>query len=108
MCAQAMQAAGMKGPYHYVYKTYDWECILKLGVGVKGTSAAAGAAAGKYGPGLAARGLSAAGAPVVGAYAGMAGTALAEVASGPLGIMASLLGAGAYLAEKCECNPGKK
>jgi RHS repeat-associated protein len=34
-CAAAMQAAGLQPPYYYEYKTYDWMCLLKLGVAGK-------------------------------------------------------------------------
>jgi len=108
MCPQAMAAAGIQPPYTYTTKTYDWKCILKLGITVKGTSAAAGYAAGKYGPGLLARGFAAAGAPVVGAYAGAAGTTAAAISSGPIGITFTLGGAAAYLAGECECKAGQK
>jgi RHS repeat-associated protein len=106
-CRLAMQAAGIKGPYSYVYKKYDLTCMLKLGIFVKGSSAAAGVAAGRYGPGLAARGLSAAGAPLAGAYAGAIGTTAAEIASGPIGITFSVVGAASYLLNECECNAGE-
>ena len=107
MCVLSMQAAGIKGPYAREYKTYDWICLLKAGVLVKGSSFAAGMAAGQHGPGLAARGLAAAGAPVLGAYAGMAGTTAHALASSPAGITVSIMGALYYLNEKCECKGGR-
>ena len=107
-CPQAMQAAGIQPPYEQKTMTLDVECMAKLGITVKGSGAVAGAYAGKYGPGLVARGLSAAGGPTAGAYAGAAGTTLAEISSGPIGITASILGAVGYLAKECECKAGQK
>lgn len=100
-----MKAAGLQGPYFPQTTTgrYSMPCLLKLGFGVKGTMAAAGGAAGKYGPGLAARAVGTAAGPVAGAYVGMAGTTLAEMASGPFGITFSIAGAASYLTKQCKC-----
>lgn len=106
MCVISLRAAGFKGPYSREYKTYDWKCLLTAGILVKGSSFAAGIVAGQYGPGLAASGLSAAGAPTLGAYAGMAGTTAHAIASSPVGVTVSILGALYYLNEKCECKAG--
>jgi RHS repeat-associated protein len=107
MCPLAMNAAGIAPPYGYSTIKLDVVCLAKLGIGVKGTGAAAGTIAGKYVPGIAARGASAAGAPLLGAYAGAAGTTIAEISSGPIGIAASVLGAVSFLAKECECKDGK-
>jgi RHS repeat-associated protein len=104
MCAMAMRAAGIQGPYYYQYKKYDWVCMLKLGIGVKGSMAAAGVAAGKHLPGLGARAASAAGAPLAGAYIGAAGTTVAEISAGPIGMTISVIGGIHYVAKHCECN----
>jgi RHS repeat-associated protein len=103
MCPQAMRAAGIAPPYEYTTLTLDTVCLAKYGIGVKGTGAVAGTALGKYGPGLLARGASAAGAPAVGAYLGMSATTIAEISTGPFGIGASVLGAVSYLAKECKC-----
>lgn len=99
MCAQAMQAAGLQRPYfpQTFSGTYSMRCILKRGIGVKGTVAVAGTAAGKHFPGALANAAARVGAPVVGAYIGAAGTTIAEISSGPLGITASVVGAFAFL-----------
>jgi RHS repeat-associated protein len=36
LCAQAMQAAGIQGPYFPQTKTYSRACLLKFGIGVTG------------------------------------------------------------------------
>ena len=66
-----------------------------------------GSLVGKYGPSLAARGASAAGASTLGAYLGAAGTTAAEISAGPFGIEASVLGALQFLAKECACKGGK-
>jgi RHS repeat-associated protein len=108
-CAQAMKAAGLQGPYfpRTVTGTYSATCLAKLGIGVKGTAAVAGQAAGKYLPGAAANGLSRVGLPVAGAYVGAAGTTIAEISSGPIGIAVSVVGALSYLEKECKCEGAK-
>lgn len=69
----------------------------------KGSAAAGGTALGKYGPGILAEGVSAAGAPVAASYLGAGATTLAEISSGPLGIGASIIGAISFLTSECEC-----
>ena len=50
MCAQAMQAGGLQGPYYYELKTYSRTCLLALGlVGKVGGVKAGNWAAGKVG-----------------------------------------------------------
>lgn len=102
-CEQSMNAAGMQGPYRGYTKTYDTVCLAKLGIFVKGSAAAGGTALGKYGPGILAEGVSAAGAPVAASYLGAGATTLAEISSGPLGIGASIIGAISFLTSECEC-----
>jgi len=102
-----MKAAGLQGPYYFEYKTYDWECMLKYGFVGKGSSAAIGTAAGKYGPGIASNVASKVISPLSGAYVGAAGTTLAEIASSPVGITVSVILAVDYVLKKCECNNPK-
>ena len=103
-----MAAAGIQPPYQGKKVTLDTDCLIRLGIFVKGGGAAVGAVAGKYGPGVLANGLSAAGFPLAGSYAGAAATTAAEISSGPLGITASILMALGYLEKECSCNAGKK
>ena len=106
-CVMAMKAAGLPPPYTYTTMTLDWKCLLKLGLLVKGPTAAVGSATGKYGPGVAANAVGAA-MPRTGAVIGMAGTTLAEAAASPIGITLSLFGAGQFLVKECECNKNGK
>ena len=110
MCAQAMKAAGLQGPYfpQKTTGTYSMTCLAKLGIGVKGTGAVAGNLAGKQLPGAFSNALARVGFPVAGAYAGAAGTTIAEVSSGPIGITVSVVGAVAYLAKECKCDQNGK
>ena len=60
LCAQAMKAAGLQGPYfpQTTTGTYSMSCIVGRGIGIKGTSAAGGVLAGRHLPGMFANGLS--------------------------------------------------
>jgi RHS repeat-associated protein len=109
LCAQAMKAAGLQGPYfpQTFTGTYSLTCLAKFGLVGKGGFAAAVQVAGKHLPGKIANGLGRVGLPAAGAYAGAIGTTIAEVSSGPLGITFTLASAGAYLAEKCKCENDK-
>lgn len=106
MCIKGMQAAGMSPPYEYTSMTLDRKCLMKLGLGVAVPKFAAGSAAGKYGPGIAARGIATV-SGTAGAYAGMVGTTVAELLATPVGITASVLGAGQFLIKQCECKVAK-
>jgi hypothetical protein len=82
-----MQAAGLMPPYYPVTKTYSLDCLIKLGIGVKGTSTVGSTIVIKKA-----------------AAAGIAGAAeVAAVANNPV---AMVIGAG-YAAngvfEHCEC-----
>ncbi|MFC5472736.1 RHS repeat-associated core domain-containing protein [Paraherbaspirillum soli] len=108
MCPAAMKAAGIQGPYGKTTKTYDWLCLMKLGIAVKTPMAVGGSAVGKYAPGWASRLTSILFGGEAGAYVGMAGTALADASASPVGVAVSITGALKYLADECECNAGKK
>ena len=83
-----------------VTKTYSGECLLKFGIGFKGTSMAAGTAAGSYGPGLLERyGLS---------RTASVARRIASVASSFPGWVVSLTWATAEILDHCECESSAK
>lgn len=76
-------------------KTYSTSCMVKLGIGVKGSLMAAGATAGKYGPPL----LQSWGLETTAAVASRA----AAFSASPVGWALGGLGLIDYVDEKCQC-----
>lgn len=99
-CIKGMQAAGISPPYEYTTKTYDWKCLLKLGIGVKGTGAVAGNAVANQVPKIA---------EAFGASARVMGwvTTGVEWFTGPVGTTIGLSSGLFVVAKECECKPGK-
>jgi RHS repeat-associated protein len=96
LCAQAMQAAGIQGPYFGGTKTYSLPCLIKFGIGVSGGKFAVGTVAINQAPKVAAQmGLSAANVAKVAKAAAVMNSPPAMLIGGTVTI--------ATILKQCEC-----
>jgi RHS repeat-associated protein len=95
LCAQAMQAAGIQGPYFPSSTVYSRNCLITFGIGFKGSLYAAGTGAQKYGPGVVTK--------VAGQQAGAIAGRVAAFAGSPIGITVSAGSSIAAILDKCKC-----
>lgn len=95
LCAQAMQAAGIQGPYFPTTTTYSRACLIRFGIGFKGSMFAAGTAAQKYGPPLVGQ--------AFGQTAGAVAARAAAIAGSPAGIAVSASMSIATILDHCRC-----
>ena len=99
-CAMSLRQAGFQGPYYHTYKTYDWPCLLKLGLGGKVGGAVVGNAVANQ-------------VPKVAQSMGVGARALGVIEGGvavftsPGATIGGLAFGVAVVAHECECTAGK-
>jgi RHS repeat-associated protein len=105
-CSAAMRAAGLPGPYEFQELTLNRKCVEKWAT-IKAGGMVAGKGLQKYGPNIAMSGARALFGPALGAAAGAAATATAEVMGTPWAETITVYLALKLIVDECKCTKGQ-